>query len=145
MTKLQIDTINADKIISIVSDYFDAESKSKSRTLGVMLPRQIAQYFIRKNLNLPYQKIANIYKMKSHATILSNFRKIEFNALHDAEVSYYVNDLMTIIRQDKDLQRYRNPIQKIQEITLINDILETKSLFELRDVKALLLGKVTKI
>ena len=76
---------------------------------------------------------------------MSNFRKIEFNALHDAEVSYYVNDLMTIIRQDKDLQRYRNPIQKIQEITLINDILETKSLFELRDLKALLLGKVTKI
>ena len=145
MNKKELDQANANKIISIVSEYFNAESKTKCRKLGVMLPRQIAQYFIRKNLNLPYQKIADLYNMKSHATILSNFKKIEFNALHDSEVSFYVNDITIIIRQDKDLQRYRNPLEKIKEMTLINDILDIKTLFELRDIKALLLGQITKI
>ena len=130
MNKKELDQANANKIISIVSEYFNAESKTKCRKLGVMLPRQIAQYFIRKNLNLPYQKIADLYNMKSHATILSNFN---------------VNDITIIIRQDKDLQRYRNPLEKIKEMTLINDILDVKTLFELRDIKALLLGQITKI
>ncbi len=70
------------------------------RTNRIALPRQIAMYILRKDLNLPLVEVANILKRKDHTTVLHAVDKIE--DLIDNDV--YLKDKISSIRSS--LQRY---------------------------------------
>lgn len=48
----------------------------KSQMQNNVLPRKIAMYFLRKNMQLPYMKIGSIFS-KDHSTVISSIRSIE--------------------------------------------------------------------
>jgi hypothetical protein len=146
MNKREIDIKSANKIIAIVDNYFMVSSVVKSRRLRVMLPKQISQYFIRRNLKMPYQVIANIYSLKCHASVLHNFKKIDFDIINDPYVSNYVNDISNILRKDRGLQRYtKHDNLKTHEIVAINNLMDKLNTFQLRKIKKLLLVQTNNI
>ena len=144
MNKRQLDIERANKIISIVNDYFEIKKEIRSKKLGIVVPRQIAQYFVRKKLKLPYQLIADIYG-KNHATMLHSCRKIEESYIYDTEISYYLSDINSLIRKDKELQEFVNPAEKLDEINQINSLIEGKTVFQLRKIKEYLLVQTNNI
>jgi chromosomal replication initiator protein len=69
------------KIISIVADYYHLTSEdliSKSRKELVVWPRHIAMYLIKKEHDITYTKIGEIFGGKDHSTVLSAIDKIEW-------------------------------------------------------------------
>ena len=144
MIRKQIDIDRAKRVIAIVNNYFDAKKNIKGRKIGVVVPRQIAHYFVKKKLKLPYQLIGDIYNM-DHATIFHSCRKIEESYIYNSEISYYLGDINKLLREDKELQEFINPIEKLDEINEINEIIEVLDVFKLRKIKEHLLAKYTKI
>ena len=144
MIRKQIDIDRANRVIAIVNNYFDAKIEVKGRKLGVVIPRQIGQYFVRKKLKLPFQLIGDIYG-KDHATIFHSCRKIEESYIYNSEISYYLGDINKLLREDKDLQEFINPIEKLDEINEISEIIEVLDVFQLRKIKEHLISKYTKI
>ena len=145
MNKIEKDTINANKIIEIVSDYFDVDAKSTSRKLKFILPRQISQYFIRRKLELSYQLIAYIFKVRQHGTISNNVTKVENFSFTDPEVSFYVKELELILREDVEIMLYQRTLDNVEVLTSINKILDSKSVYDLNKIKKILLDYNTKI
>ena len=133
MIRKQIDIDRAKRVIEIVNNYFDAKIEVKGRKLGVVIPRQIGQYFVRKKLKLPFQLIGDIYG-KDHATIFHSCRKIEESYIYNSEISYYLGDINKLLREDKELQEFINPIEKLDEINEINEIIEVLDRSEERRV-----------
>ena len=145
MNKIQLDTANANNIIEVVNNYFNIEQETKCRKLGVMIPRQISQYFIRKKLNLTYQAIANIFKLKQHGTIISNIEKIDYFSVKDIEISFYVKELELILRDNAEIMLYKKSLDVVEQLTDINKILDFKSAFELIKIKEYLLAETNNI
>ncbi len=74
------------KIISVVCDYFKINSDdilSKSRKEIFVWPRQIAMYLIKKEHNITYTKIGEIFGGKDHSTVLSSIEKVEWKLKTD--------------------------------------------------------------
>jgi chromosomal replication initiator protein len=70
----------------------------EKRTNKIALPRQVAMYMLRKDLNLPLTEVANILKRKDHTTVLHAVDKIE--KLIDSDV--YIKDDISDIRSSLD-------------------------------------------
>jgi hypothetical protein len=145
MNKIQLDKATANSIIGIVNKYFDIQQETKCRKLGVMLPRQISQYFIRKKLKLSHKAIANMFNLKQHGTIMSNVDKIEGFSVNDREVSLYLKEIELLLRDNPEILLYRNSLDIVEQLTDINKILDVKSAFELIKIKEYLLGSLTNI
>ena len=77
---------NCEKIIRLVFDYFKIPLemvKSKSRKRNLIVTRQFAMYFLKKEFNdLTLQQIANFFD-KDHSTVVHSIKQIkgliEFN------------------------------------------------------------------
>ncbi|MDR2828941.1 MAG: chromosomal replication initiator protein DnaA [Acholeplasmatales bacterium] len=68
------------KIQSIVSDYFGItieELISKQRSAKYILPRHISMYLIKKNNDVSFKQIGEMFGGKDHSTVLSAYEKIE--------------------------------------------------------------------
>ena len=139
MNKRELNISNANNIIEVVNNYFNIQEETKSRKLGVMLPRQISQYFIRRKLDLPYQLIANMFNLKQHGTVMSNIEKIDGFSINDREVSCYIKELELILRDNAEIMLYKKSLDVVEQLTDINKILDVKSAFELIKIKAYLL------
>jgi chromosomal replication initiator protein len=63
------------------------------RTNRIVLPRQIAMYMLRKDLNLPLMEVANILKRKDHTTVLHAVDKIEKLIENDMYLKEEISDL----------------------------------------------------
>lgn len=71
--------LSPEKIISHVADHEGVpyeEIIGKSQSRDSLIPRQLAMYFIRKYLKLPYMKIGDIFS-RDHSTVMSSIRQIE--------------------------------------------------------------------
>ena len=145
MTKRELDLKSAYKIIDIVNEYFGVKCNVKSRKIPVIIPRQISQYFIKKNLKLPYQVIATMFNLKDHATIMSSCKKIDWDSVNSPEISLQVQEISYILRSNRSLQNYRSSTKKRKQIREITDLLDNNSMFELKDINRYLLAKYTKI
>jgi len=72
--------ITPGKVISVVGDVFDvkpSEIKGNRRTAYVAQCRQIVMYILRKELELPLEKVAKEVNRKDHTTVIHAFEKIE--------------------------------------------------------------------
>ena len=66
-------------IIEVISKHFGIFSNDilgKSQTKECAFPRQIAMYFCRTKLNMPYQKIGEIFE-RDHSTVMTSVKFIE--------------------------------------------------------------------
>lgn len=71
--------LTVETILKTVSSHFDiliGELQGKSQTQEHVVPRQIAMYFCRKELHLPYTKIAEIFS-RDHSTVMTSVKLIE--------------------------------------------------------------------
>lgn len=91
------DKLDDQKVLEIVAATFGIKVEDilgKSQTRDCVLPRQIAMYLLRKELNLPYTKIGKIFK-RDHSTVMSSIKQIikGIESQND-EINYYLNSLL---------------------------------------------------
>ena len=82
LAKQKENALTPEKIVKAISVHYGIppdDILGKSQTRSVALPRQIAMYFCRKKLKLPFQKIGQIFG-KDHSTVMSSVRQIEKGA-----------------------------------------------------------------
>lgn len=67
------------EIVDAVAQHFDlkqAEIKSNVRSRPVLVPRQLAMYLLRQELNLPFVEIGQMFGGKDHSTVMHAVRKM---------------------------------------------------------------------
>ncbi|MBU0647829.1 chromosomal replication initiator protein DnaA, partial [Patescibacteria group bacterium] len=87
------------KILSTISKFYNitqTEITGKKRNKEIVLPRQVAIYFMRKDLSISYPKIGSIMGGRDHTTIMHGYEKIEKLMKEDEE-------LMTAITKLKEM------------------------------------------
>ena len=75
----QVQAITPDHIISSVATYFDIETGDllgKAQTKECSLPRQVAMYFCRHELKMPFKQIGRLFS-RDHSTVMSSIRQIQ--------------------------------------------------------------------
>ncbi len=71
--------LTSDVILKAVAAHFDihlADLQGRSQTQDHATPRQIAMYLCRKQLNLPYMKIADLFS-RDHSTVMTSVKIID--------------------------------------------------------------------
>jgi chromosomal replication initiator protein len=72
--------VNADRIVETVSSFFNLEPedlKTGSRSREVLVPRQIAMYLMREEIEMPFIQIAAFFGKRDHTTAMHSYEKIE--------------------------------------------------------------------
>ncbi|MGM0508401.1 MAG: chromosomal replication initiator protein DnaA [Fusobacteriota bacterium] len=72
--------VTKEKIINVVSKHYDIpveQMKSKRRKKRIAKSRQVAMYFLRNMLQLPFAAIGDIFGGKDHTTVMHSVSKIE--------------------------------------------------------------------
>jgi len=90
--------LHAEDIIEIISQHFRVSSDEilgDSRKSAVLLPRQVAMYTMRNELNMAYDQIGKEFGGKNHTTVIHSCDKIEAR-----------------LKKDKNLLRDMNSIKK---------------------------------
>ncbi|MCK4934328.1 MAG: ATP-binding protein, partial [Simkaniaceae bacterium] len=70
--------LNSDKILKIIATFFGIRIEDivgKAQSKDCVAPRQIAMYFCRTKLKLPYLKIGDLF-MRDHSTVMSSVKRI---------------------------------------------------------------------
>ena len=99
----QKEAVTPEYIIEVISKYFDISVEdilSTKKASKIVYPRQLAMYFIRKELQLPYQKISSIFRKKDHTTVMHAESKIQKEINSNKEKSQIVDSITNIIRSN---------------------------------------------
>ena len=92
-------TVTHKKIISSVAKYYNvskADILGKKRNKEIVLPRQVAIYLMRKELNISYPKIGSILGGRDHTTIMHGNEKMGNEIKQD-------EDLLSSITKIKEM------------------------------------------
>ena len=95
-TRDSAETIDSDKIINTVSDYFHVPSSDiigKKKNKDIVEARMIAVYLICELLNLPLVTIGQIFGGRDHTTIMYSRDKISNMLATDKDVNRIVDDI----------------------------------------------------
>lgn len=71
--------ITPHEILNVVCSYYNVKQsqlKSPIRSESLSLPRQVAMFLLRRELNMKHQEIANLLKRRDHTTIMHGVEKI---------------------------------------------------------------------
>lgn len=88
--------INARQIIERTAKHFHISMEDilgPKRDKDIVVPRQIAMYMLRSELNLSYPKIAHELGRKDHTTAIHSIDKIEKELGYDGSIKQYVLEL----------------------------------------------------
>lgn len=89
------------KVISTVSEVFDvkpSEIKGSRRTAYVAQCRQVVMYILRKELQLPLERVAKEVNRKDHTTVLHAYEKIEELTNSDSRFGDKVDRCIQLLR-----------------------------------------------
>lgn len=89
------------KVISTVSEVFDvkpSEIKGSRRTAYVAQCRQVVMYILRKELQLPLERVAKEVNRKDHTTVLHAYEKIEDMISNDSRFQDKVDKCIQLLR-----------------------------------------------
>ena len=89
------------KVISTVSEVFDvkpSEIKGNRRTAYVAQCRQVVMYILRKELQLPLERVAKEVNRKDHTTVLHAYEKIEELTNSDSRFGDKVDRCIQLLR-----------------------------------------------
>jgi chromosomal replication initiator protein len=70
--------LSPEKIIKVVAEYYGittGDILSKNQKRECVLPRQIAMYYCRSKLNIPYTKLGDIFS-RDHSTVMSSVKSV---------------------------------------------------------------------
>lgn len=83
------EALTPEKIVHSVAEYFGIKEEDvfrKGQSRESVLPRQLAMYFCRSKLNLPFKKIGEVFS-KDHSTVMSSVKAIQTQiAENDKEI-----------------------------------------------------------
>lgn len=120
-------------IINIVNKYFDVDCNQAGRKSYVVIPRQMAMYYIRKNIKLSFYQIGKLFKGKTHATVIHAYRTMENLIEVDSEIKGYDKDLS---KRCSDLSKLNNDdIDKYILIDTISNRLNSLDIDTLNNVE----------
>jgi len=89
------------KVISSVAEVFDikpSDIKGNRRTAYVAMCRQIVMYILRKELELPLERVAREVNRKDHTTVLHAYDKISKKIENDSRFNEKVQSCLKILR-----------------------------------------------
>lgn len=93
--------ISPKKVIKTVSEVFDvkpSEIKGKRRTAYVAQSRQIVMYILRKELDMPLEKVAREVNRKDHTTVIHAYEKIEKLQEEDSRLKEKIDKCRKILK-----------------------------------------------
>lgn len=103
--QIDIDTkrkrITPTKVIKTVSEVFDvkpSEIKGNRRTAYVAKCRQIVMYILRKELDMPLERVAKEVNRKDHTTVIHAYEKIEELRKNDRRTDEKIDKCIKILR-----------------------------------------------
>lgn len=88
--------LNSDVILKAVASHFDihlADLQGRSQTQEHTTPRQIAMYLCRKQLNLPYMKIADLFS-RDHSTVMTSVKLIDKRLQDNPPIQSAVHEIL---------------------------------------------------
>lgn len=92
---LGFDSTRSDRIIGIVCAYYNTnydKIKKKGRRRGVVMPRQISMYFLRKHTKIGVTNIARLFRM-DHTTVIHSSRTIEDLIFSDETIRTQIREI----------------------------------------------------
>ena len=95
-------TLNEQKIINVVSDYYNltpSQLTGRIRTGQIALARHIAMYLIRITLDIPLKKIGDMFGGKDHTTVMSAIQKVDNGLKTDTELKSAIEELRKRIKK----------------------------------------------
>lgn len=95
-------TLNEQKIINVVSDYYNltpSQLTGRIRTGQIALARHIAMYLIRITLDIPLKKIGDMFGGKDHTTVMSAVQKVDNGLKTDTELKSAIEELQKRIKK----------------------------------------------
>lgn len=98
----QTKELTMDLIIDTVCREYDvpkAKLLGRGRPQNIVFPRQLAMYLCRKDLDEPYQSIANVFHKKDHTSVLQACKKIEKNLPSDPELRKALDHLRELLKK----------------------------------------------
>lgn len=95
-------TLNEQKIINVVSDYYNltpSQLTGRIRTGQIALARHIAMYLIRITLDIPLKKIGDMFGGKDHTTVMSAIQKVDNGLKTDSELKSAIEELQKRVKK----------------------------------------------
>ena len=113
-------TFFRDKIIRLVSDELSVNVFENNRKKHIIEARAMCYYFLRQNMNMPYQEIADVFG-KNHASILHAVKAFPFMMMANVQLS----------------SSYNNLIKKVEAMTTGFSKQEKREFYLMREVQKL--------
>lgn len=133
-----IEQING--IVECVNNHFDSDILNpltlKSRKRKFAIPRQIAMYFMRKNVSCTIQYISNVFN-KEHGTVIHAAKIIK----DYIEFDYEIRDDVNIIEKDINLKVNFSLDKRDRVIRSINTLLNNQNLETLIELNKSLINE----
>ena len=104
-TRKNPDNITPSQIIKSVAMFFEIsveELVGHCRKKEIVVPRQIAMYFLRDSLELSYPHIGDIVGKRDHTTVIHAYEKIKQEIHKNNETSNKLNLIKELINKNKD-------------------------------------------
>jgi chromosomal replication initiator protein len=95
-------TLNEQKIINVVSDYYNltpSQLTGRIRTGQIALARHIAMYLIRITLDIPLKKIGDMFGGKDHTTVMSAIQKVDNGLKTDSDLKSAIEELQKRVKK----------------------------------------------
>jgi len=128
----------AKQIIDYIDDYFNVKCDQLGRKSYVVIPRQMAMYYIRKHIQLSFREIGEFFlneegNPKTHATVLHACKTIENLIEVDVDIRSF----------DADLKDHCQAISRLNEFDMekynlerqINNYLIDLSLDDVKNIE----------
>lgn len=94
-------TKNVETILSVIADFYNITVNDiigSKRALKYSLPRHIGMYILRKEKNLPYNKIGTFFSNRDHSTVISACEKIENELKIDKDLKMAIDTILNKIK-----------------------------------------------
>ena len=95
--------LSEQKVINIVADYYNLAPNQlvgKVRTGQLALARHVAMYLIRINIDVPLNKIGNMFGGRDHTTVMNGISKVESMLKTDEALKAAVEELQKRIKSN---------------------------------------------
>ena len=91
------------KIINVVADYYNllpSQLTGKTRTGQLALARHVAMYLIRINIDIPLNKIGNMFGGRDHTTVMNGILKVENMLKTDEALKAAIEELQKRLKNN---------------------------------------------
>ena len=95
--------LSEQKIINVVADYYNLapnQLTGKVRTGQLALARHVAMYLIRINIDVPLNKIGNMFGGRDHTTVMNGISKVERMLKTDEALKTAIEELQKRIKSN---------------------------------------------